>query len=955
LEHAAAQSAQETVETFFDEREGLGTKIRVIADVRSNSLIVQASPRDLAEVAAMIEKLDVGDSAAVNEIRLIKLAHTLAADLQPVLEGAISGDTGGQQANTERSAALRFVTVDAEGERLLKSGILTDVRITADENSNALLVSAPAASMPLLEALVEALDQLPAAEAQIKVFTIVEGDATTMMEMLETLFGQQTGGQQALQTPVRTGAVEGESSLVQLRFAVDARTNSIIASGSVGDLSVVEAILLRLDESDVRDRKTTVVRLNNAPAEDVSTAVNEYLNSQRQLEQIEEGLSVFEQMEREVIVVPEVVSNTLIVSATPKYFDDIMELVEQLDQAPPMVMIQVLIAEIQLSDTDEFGVELGLQDSILFDRSLLGNIVTTTDTVFDSVTGLPVSSTQVIQSATIDPGFLFNSSDPLGNSGASNAVGNADVVGSQGLSNFAVGRLNSELGFGGLVLSASSEAVNILIRALQEKRRVDILSRPQVMTLDNQPAFVMVGQRVPRITGVSTTQVGQTNQIITENVGLILTVTPRISPEGTVVMEIDVDKSELGPEAEGIPVSISEGQVIRSPRVNTTTAQTTISASDGQTVLLGGLITKNKSTITRRVPGLADIPILGHLFRYDNLVCKRTELLIIMTPHIVDSKEDAEWILQSEAERMHWCLCDIAEFPETAGLRSRHDEWSDTETTTIYPEDNPKAKPVPAPALDLEKPPTTQSGRRLPTTAPAPEQKAKRWWGPSRTVNPASYQARETARPDTVDRAAGAVYEPPRTSPPNQSFQQPSGPAEVGLGPFPPLDGPDRGVGSMPPATMRETSRWWPPAETVAPATYQPGNPSPTGTDQGVLPAYDMQQTAWPPQVRAIAPPRGEAAPGWPRPEPVRQVVYPQPYSTPRASITSVTPSYDAYRASNANVAGPVPQAPAYYRPESIAERQPADSPFLDQFYRIGSRPSSMAGGYIDGSGRRLY
>ena len=82
-----------------------------------------------------------------------------------------------------------------------------------------------------------------------------------------------------------------------------------------------------------------------------------------------------------------------------------------------------------------------------------------------------MTTTENITSATIDPGFLFNNADPLGNSGS--ALADADVVGSQGLSNFAVGRMNSELGFGGLVLSASSEAVSILIRALQEKRRVE--------------------------------------------------------------------------------------------------------------------------------------------------------------------------------------------------------------------------------------------------------------------------------------------------------------------------------------------------------------------------------------------------------------------------------------------------------------------------------------------------
>ena len=165
---------------------------------------------------------------------------------------------------------------------------------------------------------------------------------------------------------------------------------------------------------------------------------------------------------------------------------------------------------------------------------------------------------------------------------ARQALANAGAVGAQGLSNFGVGRTNNELGFGGLVLSASSESVSVLLRALSESHRLEVLSRPQIMTLDNQPAFIQVGQRVPRITG-TTAQPDRPDQLRSRwrTSGLILGVTPRISPDGLVVMEIDAEKSEVGPEAEGIPISISaRARSIRSPRINTTTAQTTVSADE---------------------------------------------------------------------------------------------------------------------------------------------------------------------------------------------------------------------------------------------------------------------------------------------------------------------------------------------------------------------------------------
>ncbi|OHB72601.1 MAG: hypothetical protein A2V70_09340 [Planctomycetes bacterium RBG_13_63_9] len=744
LRHAAAATAEQTIRDFFGEEEdqqerpGLAPRVLVASDFRSNSLIVRASPRDMADVATLIARLDTPTSEAVNEIRVFQLENSLAEDVAEILNGAIGVDeTGrragggpagpgaaapsaaGRQEGEQKSTMLRFATIDTQGQRRLTSGILTDVRITADVRANALVVSAPTESMTLIEALIQRVDKLPAAEAQIKVFTIVNGDATNLIEMLETLFAEEAG---ADQLAVRTGASEGESSLVQLKFAVDQRTNSIIVSGSMGDLRVVEAILLRLDSTDAFNRKTDVYRLKNAPAEDVANAINQFLESKREVEQIREDvLSPFEQIEREVIVVPELVSNSLIVSATERFYDEIKALVAKLDEKPPMVMIQVLIAEVTLNDTDEFGVELGLQDSVLFDRSLLGDLVEISQT---TQTAASTVSNQTIVGASNTPGFAFNN-QTLGNSGSDKAFADSHVVGSQSLSHFAVGRTNSELGFGGLVLSASSESVSILIRALKECRRLDVLSRPQIMTLDNQPAWIQVGQHVPMIRGTSVNEAGQTNRVEFEDVGLIMAVQPRISPDNQVVMLIDATKSAVGPEEEGIPISISAtGEVIRSPRIDTTNVKTTVSAADGQTMILGGLITKSKAQVHRKVPVLGDIPIIRDLFRYDLNSFKKTELLIIMTPHIVRSEADSEMIRQVEAARMSWCLCDVLELCDDPTLRSRSGEWSDAETNVVYPDLNPGGRLIPVPdgvPNGQETIPTPEANPFRPDMLPAPD------------------------------------------------------------------------------------------------------------------------------------------------------------------------------------------------------------------------------------------
>jgi type II secretory pathway component GspD/PulD (secretin) len=426
--------------------------------------------------------------------------------------------------------------------------------------------------------------------------------------------------------------------------------------------------------------------------------------------------SPFEVVEREVIVVPEPVSNSLIISATPRYYEEVLRVVEDLDKQPAQVMIQVLIAEVVLDDFDEFGVELGLQDSVLFDRSLLSGLETITRVTETQSPGGAVTRVQedIIVAATNSPGFEFNNR-PLGNAGSDRAFASAGQLGSQGLSSFNVGRVNSQLGYGGFVLSASSESVSMLIRALQQSRRMEVLGRPQIMTLDNQPAFIQVGERVPRITGSRLVGQIQINDVELENTGLILGVTPRISPEGMVVMEIDAEKSKVGRDEDGIPVSFVEGNVIRSPKISVTSAQTTVSAASGETIVLGGLITKDTSVTRRRVPYLSSIPILGDLFRYDSNQMIRTELIIILTPQVVRDEYDMERLKLAEAARMSWCLADVHELHGPTGIYEDGDlsEWHG-QGEVIYPQVNPSGlepgtfTPRPTPIENLELSPSPE-------------------------------------------------------------------------------------------------------------------------------------------------------------------------------------------------------------------------------------------------------
>ncbi|MGB0761463.1 MAG: secretin N-terminal domain-containing protein, partial [Rubripirellula sp.] len=456
LQHASAVDAETTIRDFFTDRPGsgddlrpaIGPRVRVLADYRTNSLIISASPRDMTEVTRLINDLDAEQITAQSQIKIFPLNNAVAEDLAPVLQEAINGEgEGGNDNITAPSTALSIVAVDAEKKEVIDSGILAGAVVTADTNSNAVVVRAPAASMALIAELIRQLDKAPGIDSLVKVFTIQNGDAAQLVTELQNLFGDDAG---TTGTSIGAGnlpaSTAGESSLVPLRFSADLRTNSIIASGGAEDLDVVESILLRLDSEGFAERITEVIWLRHQAAVDVATAIQTYVQQRTQgvntIQQFQQGLGPFDLPDRDLIVVAEPVSNSVLLSVSPRLYPDVRRIIDKLDRRPPMVLIKVMLAEVTLGDAFEIGGEVGIQDSLLFDRGV----------------ATPLAS---------DPGFDFNNVG-LPNQ---NTVG-AGTLAAQGLSTFGVGTSNSTLGYGGFVLSAASDSINLLLRTLQDAERL---------------------------------------------------------------------------------------------------------------------------------------------------------------------------------------------------------------------------------------------------------------------------------------------------------------------------------------------------------------------------------------------------------------------------------------------------------------------------------------------------
>ena len=703
LKYISAADAKVRLDTYFGQANlGQGTNTlpsaptTVIADFRTNSVTIKGSGQFIAQAEALLEKIDVVGSEHANKVKVVKLRNTVASELAQVIQDAINGQqtnagltgvvnpNGGAQPqpfqlqsgndpnqSTIGAQALSITRIDEDGRATnIESGVLFEVRVIPDTNSNSLIVSGPEQSLDLVLELIKQLDRIPDAETQLKVFEIVNGDAAQLLNMLQALFGAdtQTGGQQQqgglAQLPLQSASSGESQALVNLRFTLDARTNTIIASGPAGDLIVVEDLLNRLDGQLSNRREVMVYRLSNAPALDVAEAVNAYLvpRNQRVNDDPREQGSI-NQVNQNVIVVAEINSNSLIVDALPEYRAEIEEVIRALDRRPPMVKVKVLIAEIDLNTLEEFGVEIGVQDSLLFDRgtSIAGD--------GGALTGI---------------GFPFNNPSLIPNA---NGVFPGTVAG-QALSSLGTGRVNSELGYGGLVLSAGNESINVLMRALQDRSCVRVLSKPHIMTMENLQGSVSIGSIVPRVVGTTSTNFGITQTVTDVPVGVLLEVTPRVSPDGMIVMAVNAKKSAVGPNETAIPIGFGDdGTPILSPQILETEANTTLMARSGQTVVFSGLIQEEKTHTERGAPILSDLPFIGPLFKFESDAARRTELLIVLTPYLVNDESDVNLQNQDEMDRMHWCRCDVAEVYGNTDYDGFQGNGSAIET--IYPDADP--------------------------------------------------------------------------------------------------------------------------------------------------------------------------------------------------------------------------------------------------------------------------
>jgi type II secretion system protein D len=436
----------------------------------------------------------------------------------------------------------------------------------------------------LITEMIQDIEQSSAGSRRIEHFKLQNADARQMAELLRDTFSLRQQGNSLVLVPVgaeEPGPPAGgglDSALVtpvpderqQLAIAVDARTNTLIVSGTPDYLELVRKVITELDQIEANERERRVYSLRNAKAKDIETTLKSYFKTESDVERATLGPqlsgSLMRMLEEEVTVVGDLNSNKLVISTSPRYMSAVLAIIDELDAAPPQVMIQVLLAEITLDNAESWGMDINV--------------------------------------------------GPFGGAGyrISSAAAGAGVATALGVPNLAV----------------SSADFGILIRSLEAQGKLEVLSNPQVMVNNNQEANIQVGENIAIVDGVERTVQGTSfADVIRKDVGIILNVTPSISSDGFVRMDIKPEISQLSAK------TIQVNRDFQSPIITKRAVDTVVTVKDGQSVVIGGLIQTSEEQRRTKVPILGDIPILGLPFRSKQDTNVKTELLVILTPRVI--------------------------------------------------------------------------------------------------------------------------------------------------------------------------------------------------------------------------------------------------------------------------------------------------------------------------------
>jgi general secretion pathway protein D len=541
--------------------------------------------------------------------------------------------------------------------------------------TNSLIVTDTVANINRLLKIITALD-VESPSVLFKVVTLKFAQAEQIanalrsaIEGLEAGAGAPGGAEAAPQPGVQPAArgrrpvqvSAGERTQRGPRIIPDARTNSLVLIATRADMGALEDLIVKLDVRTPEGRSQIhVYYLQYANAEELAQVLTAQAGEiTRTLtptttppgQPTPGGLppttpgglppttsTVGTQTTRRqgvvggttplgISIVADKPTNSLVITAPPEAYVLIKEVIQKLDVRRSQVLVESLIAEVTLNKAQSLGVEWRAINS--------------------------PNGTQVFASSTgsAQTGLLNATLGSIGGTGTGGTASTNPLAGFTSLASqgFLIGLLRT------LTITPDPSNPNstvqilnipLLLRAFQGDTDVNILSTPNLLTTDNEEAEIVIGEQRPFLRQAQDTPVGGvtgTSTIRTfefKDTGITLRVTPQISQGKTVRLKL----------AQEVTAFVSESEV---GAVTTTkrSAKTTVIVDDNQTIVIGGLISNDSNEAKTSVPCLGNIPIFGWAFKQTSVSKRKTNLLIFLTPHIINSPEDIDRVTTHELQR----------------------------------------------------------------------------------------------------------------------------------------------------------------------------------------------------------------------------------------------------------------------------------------------------------------
>ena len=621
--------------------------IKFVADVTGSTIVVDPTVKGKIKVISskpvsqgelydlFLSILDVHGYTAVRTGSVIRVIPNKDARSSPV--GVPPEDAVGsndeyvtQVIRLENISAAKLIPV-------LRPLVPQQAHMAAYAPSNAIIISDIQSNINRIVEIIDRMDRSAIQSTQvIKLRYAVAEDVVQMLQTLE-----------------KKSQADGADADEEVTLVADKRTNSVVVTADELNAQRIKDLISYLDTPLEQSGNVKVIYLEYADAIEVAEVLTRVMQN---ITRLDEGGDRKRSSSTNSTIEADEGTNALIITADADEMAALESVIARLDIRRAQVLVEAIIVELTVTD----GRELGLQWLFADDSGVFGSNIST-------------STAQQQRNAAIGNAIL-------GDDNSNEDIGVRDLAGA--LSQVP----GTTLGWG---VVDSSLSMTVILNALETQGNANILSTPSLLTLDNQEAFITVGQNVPFVTG-SYTNTGGTNNVQNpfqtierENVGITLKVTPQVNEGDSVVLDIVQEVSSLSQQI------LATADVVTNERK----IETKVLAQDGEIVVLGGLVKDDVQDSQQGVPLLMDIPLIGRLFRNDVVSVTKENLLVFIRPTIL---RDDESLRGATAEKYRY----IRE--EQAERRARGLMFLDDGNLPVLPNWEEQVQQLPSVPADVE-------------------------------------------------------------------------------------------------------------------------------------------------------------------------------------------------------------------------------------------------------------